>query len=514
MELKHYLAIILRRKWVVAVVTITTLLVVVTGTLLMTPVYRASTTLRVATAAQGSLDSIQYATVYADRLMNTYVKIATSAPLLEQLDQRLGLAKTPKISVNLTANTELMEITVEDPDPGLAMRAANTLADLLIANVRNSDIQNDQATEQMLDRQVVESQAQLTLARQQYQTAVAETPQDKGKVDAANQALQAKQQAYVNLLALLERVRAMQGVRANSISVVEPAIIPDAPSSPRKELNFALALLIGIVGGVGLAFLFENLDTTLSTTEQIQKATGLSILGRIPVSKQPGQNAFLNGASSEGEAVRHLRTHLINVAGDSAQRTLLVTSAEPGEGKSTIAGNLAYSLAQSGKTVLLIDCDLRLPSLHKMFDVHNDVGLSSLLKGEAKWSQAVQKTRIPGVYVLPSGPQPSTPAELLGSAEMVALLAELKPHFNIVVLDSTSLLAVTDALILAPVVDGVVMVICRGRVREGAVRTALQYLKDAKAKLLGVVINRAEGAGRYAYYRGEPEIEPEPSASR
>lgn len=505
MELANYLAILRRRKWLVAIVTVTTLLVVIVGTLLMTPIYQASTTLRVATAAQGSLDSIQYTTVYADRLMNTYVKIATSGPVLEQLNQKLGIVKPLKISVSPTANTELLEIKVEDPDPVLATQAANTIAELLIANVRNSEIQNDQATEQMLDRQVVESEAQLTQARQQYETAVEETPQDKSKVDAATQTLQAKQQAYANLLALRERVRAMQGVRTSAVSVVEPAVIPDTPSSPRKELNFALGLLVGLVGGVGLAFLFENLDTTLNTTEQIEKATALPILGSIPVSKQPAQHAFLNGTSPEGEAVRHLRTHIINVTGSGAPHALLVTSAEPGEGKSTIAGNLAYSLAQSGNKVLLIDCDLRVPSLHKMFEVPNDVGLSSLLKGEAKLSQAVQKTRVPGVHVLPSGPLPSNPAELLGSTQMAELLAEVKLHFNTVVLDSPSLLAVTDALILAPTVDGVVLVIGRGHVREGAARTACRNLKDVNAKPLGVVINWAEGAGRYGYYRREHE---------
>lgn len=513
MELANYLAILWRRKWLIAIVAATTMLVVIVGTLMMTPLYQASTTLRVATAAQGSLDSIQYATTYADRLMNTYVKIATSGPVLEQLDQKLGISKPPKISVSPSANTELMEITVEDADPVLATQAANTLADLLIANVRNSDIQNDQATEQMLDQQVVVSEAELNQARQQYQTAVAETPQDKGKVDAANQVLQAKQQAYANLLALLERVRAMQGVRTSSVSIVEPAIVPNAPSSPRKELNFALGLLIGLVGGVGLAFLFENLDTTLYTNEQIEKVTGLPILGTIPISKQPAENAFLNGTSPEGEAVRHLRTHLMNVAGNSSQYTLLVTSAEPGEGKSTIAGNLAYSLAQSENKVLLIDCDLRLPSLDKMFAVQNDVGLSSILTGKAKLSQAIQKSNMRGISVLPSGPLPSTPAELLGSAEMMALLAEVKPNFNMVVLDSTSLLAVTDALILAPAVDGVVMVMSRGHVREGAARAALQHLKGAKAKLLGVVINRAEGVGRYGYYRREPQVETKDSGA-
>lgn len=506
MELANYLAILWRRKWLIATVTVTTLVVVIVGTLMMTPLYQASTTLRVATAAQGSLDSIQYATTYADRLMNTYVKIATSGPMLDQLDLKLGIGKPPKISVSPAANTELMEITVEDADPVLATRAANTLADLLIVNVRNSDIQNDQATEQMLDQQVVVSEAELTRAREQYQTAVAQTPQDQSKLDAANQTLQAKQQAYANLLALLERVRAMQGVRTSSVSVVEPAIIPDAPSSPRKELNFALGLLVGLVGGVGLAFLFENLDTTLNTTEQIQNATELPILGRIPTSKLPAENSFLNGTSPEGEAVRHFRTHLLNVVGNSAHSTLLVTSAEPGEGKSTVAANLAYSLAQSGNKVLLIDCDLRLPSMHKMFNVHNDVGLSNLLKGKAKLCQVIQTSKIPDVFILPSGPLPTNPAELLGSPEMAALLAEVKLHFSSVVLDAPSLLAVADALILAPAVDGVVMVIGRGYVREGAARAACQHLKDAKANALGIVINRAEGLSRYGYYRRDIEV--------
>jgi polysaccharide biosynthesis transport protein len=500
MELQNYLTILWRRKWIVAMVAAATLIVVVVGTLLITPLYQASTTLRIATAPQGSADYLSYDLQYADRLMNTYVKIATSAPLLDQLDKKLGIARPPKITVNPSANTELMEITVEDPNPVLATQAANGLADLLIANVRNSDFQNDQATEQMLGRQVVTSEAELTVARQQYQAAVTETPQDKGKIDAADQVLQAKQQAYVNLLALLERVRTMQGVRTSTVSIVEPASVPQAPSWPRKELNFALGLLIGLVGGVGLAFLAENLDSTLYTTAAIQKVTELPLLGRIPVGKQKLATRFLNGTSPEGEAFRHVRTHLLNLAATSSLHTLLVTSTEPGEGKSTIGSNLAYSLAQSGKQVLMIDCDMRRPNLHKIFDLPNKVGLSSLLSQEANLEQVVQKSTIPGLAVIPSGPVPTNPTELLGSPQMKTLLIRVAPNYDLVLLDSTSLLAVTDALILAPAVDGVIMVVARAHVRESAARAACELLGQAKARSIGVIVNRAEQVGQYSYY--------------
>lgn len=505
MELTNYLAILWRRKWIILIVAVVTVAIVTAGTLQMTPLYSTTSTLRVATASTGTVDAVNYDINYASRLMKTYAQVATSSPLLGALSAKLGVDKLPKISVNNSTDTELMEITAEDPDPLLAQKAANTLAELLIAYARNSDIQGDKTTLDSLGVQLAQAQSDVDKARQQYETLAAQTPRDADKIATANQVMQSKIQGYASLLTLYQRVQAGQSVHSNAVSVVEPAAFPTTPSSPRIPLNIALGALVGLVGGVLLAFLFENLDTTMYTTEQIRKVTGLPVFGRIPVSKLTRATTFLNGASPEGEAFRHVRTRLLNMPDGTSPHALMITSAEPGEGKSTIVSNLAYSLAQAGQRVLLIDCDLRVPSLHKIFGMPNEIGLSSILDDQAMLPQAVQKTKVAGVWLITSGPIPSNPVELLGSVRMKEVLAEVTAHFSTVLLDTTSLLAVTDALVLAPAVDGIVMVVARARVREGAERAALEQLKEASAKSIGIVVNRAERDHEYGYYhKGKP----------
>jgi len=424
MEIRTYITILWRRKWVIAITLAVTVTVVLVGTLMMTPKYVASTTLRVLTATGGSADWVEYDTMYGERLINTYAKIATSGPVLAQLAQRLGLDQPPRIEVEALANTELMQITVEDPDPILAREAANALAETLVREV----------------------------------------------------------------------------IRANTLAVVEPAVTPRAPSKPRKALNIGLGFMVGLAGGVGLAFLFENLDTTLHTTQQIEEVVTLSTLGKIPAAKRQQQVALFNGNSPQGEALRCLRTNIFALDHDVHLQTLLVTSAQPREGKSTIVAGLAFAIAQSGRTVIVADGDLRLPTLHKTFDLPNEIGLSSILEQKATLDEAVQESNIPGVQVLTSGPLPSNPAELLDSPQMAALIEQLAQQFDMVLLDAPSLLAVTDAAVLAPVVDGVVLVVGRTQAQREAVQAACQQLADVKARSIGVVVNRAEQDGRYTYY--------------
>ncbi|MCK4724347.1 MAG: CpsD/CapB family tyrosine-protein kinase, partial [Anaerolineales bacterium] len=231
--------------------------------------------------------------------------------------------------------------------------------------------------------------------------------------------------------------------------------------------------------------------------------TTLPTLGRIPISKNWRDNP-LNGTPF-GEAFRALRTQILASNPQGALNTLLITSAEVGEGKSSIAANLAFSLAQSGKSVIVVDADLRRPSLHKIFQLPNDLGLSTILKQYEKLPEGVQNSKAPGLKVLTSGPMLSKSTELLGSPQMSSIIHELGEWFDIVLLDTPSLLAVTDAALLSPLVDGVVLVVGCGQTQERALKTAEKRLNDIHAKLIGVVINRTEQDGSYAYYQDLPD---------
>jgi capsular exopolysaccharide synthesis family protein len=509
-ELRDYLEILWRRKWVVAVTVAVTVTVVVIGTFKATPKYVATATLRVATPPTGSVGYVEYNIEHADRLMSTYARIATSGPVLEELVKRLGLDRPPKIEVATVANTELMTISAEDQDPVLARDTVNTLAEILVARSRELYTGGGEVAYEIIGEQLTQIEGELDQARAELERLVNQSPEDAERITAARRSIELKEETYSTLLGLYEQARVAEAVRVNTLSVIEPAVTPQTPSQPRRALNIAFGFMVGLAGGVGLAFLFENLDTTLYTVEQIEQVTELSALGEVPTAGRQQQINLLNGYSSTEEAFRRLRTNIFALGRDVPLHTLLVTSAEPGEGKSTIVINLASTIAQSGRKVIVVDSDLRLPTLHKMFGLANETGLSSILNQEVTLDKAVQESNIDGVEVLTSGPLPPNPDELLDAPGMIALLQQLTQQFDMVLLDTPALLAVADAAILAPAVDGVILVVERAQARQETVRVACRQLAAVKARSISIVVNRAEQRRRYHYPpdAGSARVEP------
>jgi capsular exopolysaccharide synthesis family protein len=436
---------------------------------------------------------------YTDRLMNTYAKIATSSPMLDNLMTRLGLSTAPSVKVEIIPSSELIQISMEHSDPVIASNGANILANFLIDYALGTDSNTDIASQKSLGDQLAQAENEVKQARREYERLVAETPNNSDAIGTASRLLKVKEDTYASVLQLFERIRVSQSVHTATITFVESAAIPLSPSQPKKALNMTLGLLVGLMAGICLAFLLENLDTTLYATKQIEMATERVIIGKIPSAKLH-QDKFLNGHSPAGEAFRHVRTSLLNLEYGGPLHMLLVTSAEPGEGKSTIALNLAYTLTEFGRKVLLVDCDLRAPTLHKVLGMSNDLGLSNVLNQGIKLHEAVHCEPKSGLRVLTSGGLPQNPAELLGSSEMAAFTKQAMNQFEIIVLDTPSLLAVTDASVLAPMVDVVVMVVGRGKARRNAVREACRMLDGVKAKRVGIVVNHSEPESDARYY--------------
>src|SRR3990172_3288760 len=403
MELRAYLNILWRRKWVIAVTVTVTMIVVVTGTLLMTPIYTASTVLRVVTIPEGSLDYLSYDVQYADRLMNTYVQMAASGPVITELEQRLGLTDRPSVKAEILAGTELIKITVEDRNPALATQMANTVAGILIDQVTAPTAGGGKTTAEILRQQLAQIEDELNQAQQEYESLVTQSPEDSEGILAVRQKIDLKQATYATLLKQQEQIRLREALRANSVSIIEPAVVPQTPSKPRKELNIALGFLVALASGTGLAFLFENLDTRLYTMEQVENIPELSVLGTIPTAKQQDQITFFGGDSAQEEAFRRLRTNLFTQDQEVPLKTLMVTSAAEGEGKSTVVANLALAIAQSRRKVVVVDSDLRLPALHTLFNLPNEIGLSSVLKQGATLDEAIQTSHLPRIHVLTSG---------------------------------------------------------------------------------------------------------------
>ena len=482
--------------WVIAVTVLATLVAGLIGTVLLPPAYEATTTLRV-TTADDSVERVSHdSMMYTGRLTNTYSKLAASAAVRDELKARLGLAEPPKIEIDAPANTELMQVTVEHRDPATAANGANVLTEILIARATQFAVENARTAREALGERLAEAQAELDQARRATQGTGGE-PRPDGA--AAGRAIELQQERYARLMDQYDRLRAVEAARANTLTVLEPAGVPLAPSRPRMALNAALALALGLVGGTGLAFLFENLDTRLHTTRRIGEAAGLPILGAVPTATTRPRTGLFHPDSPEREAVRRLRTHLLALEG-GAPRTLLVTSAEPGEGKSTVVANLASALAEAGRRVVVVDGDLRRPTLHLLFALPNQLGLSTILEQGATWDQAVRDTPLPGVSAITSGLPVADPAGLLGSPRSTELVQELARWFDTVLVDAPCLLGVADAATYARGVDGVVLVARRGRAREQAVQAASAELATVRAKVLGVVVNHAEPDDSFGYY--------------
>jgi non-specific protein-tyrosine kinase len=496
MELRTYIEILWRRKWIIIITILLTEIIVIIGSFMIKPVYSASTKIRIAAAA--STGSLSYSdSTYADRLMNTYIELATTTPVFDNLKQQLGLNILPTIKVDTIPNTELIQIIVEDQNPALAANVANTLADILIDQSLQLYSGTGRSSSEILNTQVLVMEQQVNEARINYLYLLANDPTNTDGIQTAKQKLDIEQQMYNSLLDQYEQTRLNEAIRQNSISVVEPAAPPMIPSKPNKALNIALGFFVGMVGGLGLAFLFENLDTTIHTTNQIKSITDLPIIGEVPELDRNNLYNLVDSNLAAGEAFRRLRTNILSA--DFPIRSLMITSADPKEGKSSIIANLAYTMAQSGLKVIVVDADMRVPSQHVLFNIDNKIGLSSILEQNARFPQAIRSSKFEGVHVIPSGPLPVNPSELLGSDQMKKIIDQISKVFDIAIIDAPAALAVTDATVLASMVDAIALVICRGKTRSQSVKSVQAQFDKIKIKWLGVIFNRSE-MNRSNYY--------------
>jgi polysaccharide biosynthesis transport protein len=336
-------------------------------------------------------------------------------------------------------------------------------------------------------------------------------------------------QLYVGLLEKLKETGVSTSLKAANIRVVDPAYPPKKPDSPRIPLNLSLALLLGLSLGVGLAFLQEHLDNSFKTAGEVERFLQLPALASVPAIEasangnghglyarakllanndkhRPGLVPSWNRIEGNGhnsplaEAFHELRTSVLLSTAKHPPRTLLVTSAQGGEGKTTVAANLAVSLAQLGEKVLLIDADLRRPSLHHFFGIPNTCGLVNFLTGNPDWQSLLSHPAPIGLAVLPCGPLPPNPADLLSSEYMPALIREASKEFKFVVLDSPPILNLADSRVLSTLVDGVILVVGGGITPRELVHRAYASAVDAGSHVLGATINFADMRSVYYSY--------------
>lgn len=303
---------------------------------------------------------------------------------------------------------------------------------------------------------------------------------------------------YDGLLQRMKEVGVAAGITTNNISIIDRARVPTTKFKPSMRKNLLMAIMLGLFGGVLLAFLFESLDDSIKSSADLERIVNKPIFGVIPLvsSKEASEYdsvslyAYRSPTSAFAEAYRSMRTALMFSTSEGAPRVMHFTSVNAGEGKTTSATSMAVNFTQTGGNVLLIDADLRNPNLHKVFDLPNHAGLTNYLAGEMKPAEVARKTEVERLYVIPSGPVPPNPAELLSGARMLDLVSLSNKRFDYVIIDGPPVLGLADALILADIAQATLLVVSANDTRKAAVEAGLKRLQHSRANVLGMVLTR------------------------
>jgi succinoglycan biosynthesis transport protein ExoP len=501
-DLVKYLLLLWHWSWLILLAVIIAGVAAYFASNLIHPVYQGETTILVDTAPSNS--SISYEVVLLNsQLTQTYSQMIIKSPILEEVAAQLGLEKiNPKsITAKPVANSQLITIWVESSDPQLAAEIANMLVTVFSDKVNSLQSERFSESETNLQSQMTDIENKLKEANDQLSITQDAAEKDKLEILIVNYS-----QTYAALLQSYEQVRLAKAQTSSSIVPVEPAAIPENPIRPRILLNVALAALVSGIIACGIVIGVDLLNDTVKTPEEIADKLGLSVLGVI-IHHSRGEDIPITEAqplSPISEAFRTLRTN-VKYAGASLEnplRSILITSAVAGEGKTEVLVNLGIVLAQNRYRVLLMDADLRRPTLHRRLGLDNLVGLSQIfVHPELGMSYSLQPTRITGLTALTSGDTPPNPSELLGSLLMGSILEELKNTYDILLIDTPPSLAVTDAAVLVPYVEGVLLVVKPGHTNVATLRRLVGQFHQINANLLGVVLNDINlRSTSYGYY--------------
>lgn len=458
------------------------------------------------------------ALLLAQRLSQSYALVATTGPVLQHAINELGLDATIKdleehVSADAPRELNVIQIRATWGDPETAAAIANAVSAELVrvtaaAGGRNAELLA------FVDEELQVTMEEISATRTAIDelTALSDpSPAQQAQLDTLRNRLVQLNATYASLLTY------SSGTAANKLTIIEPAVPADEPASPRPLVNLIAAIVIGLLAGVGLAFIRDQLDDSLKTPEQVSTVLGLPTLGTIArMPELAGRDPIYRltmtvfPRSSAAESFRMLRTNLEFASVDQPVRLIGVTSAVPGEGKTLVAANLAVAFAQAGHDTILVDADLRNPEAHKLFGLSNTTGLTSLLRApDQRLEPVVQQTVEPKLRLLASGPMPPNPAELLGSKAMAKVIEALRGSAEVVIFDTAPLQAVTDAAVLGVSLDGTLLVTHAGRTGRGASRAALDALNRVDAPVLGAILNLTarQWIDTYGYYGGTTERE-------
>jgi capsular exopolysaccharide synthesis family protein len=439
------------------------------------------------------------------QLASFYSDLSYRDPVVSAVKKAQGLNTLPSYTVKPLGNNQFLEI---DVNPQLAAKVASELANQLIAISPGGLQSTDSAREKFADEQLVKTQAQIIDTENQ----IAKKQNDLGSIQSASDLEKSKndiktledklillQTNYSNLLA------SSKPAMTNILEVIEPANIPTQPSGLSKILIIAIACAAGFGLGVGASYLLEGVDRSIRNPKEIEKELGLPILGYLmEMGKQYQYTRYVadHPRSMLAEAFRSLRANLEILGANGKLKTVMVTSPDQGDGKTSVAVNLAINLAQGGKQVILLDADIRRPTVHKYFSFQDRIGVMDVLEGRVDIASTLKKWGDGKLSVMAAGQGEKISEDSFSSEKVAALLHELKGMSDIVVIDNPPI-AVADTLIFASKVDGILYVICPGTTNRDMARLMKERIEAVKGNIIGVVLNRIpiSKSGYYGEYR-------------
>jgi non-specific protein-tyrosine kinase len=508
---------------------------------------------------------------YLDRLENTYADLATSGAMSQRVAELAGLDQGLDAEVNAVPNTELMDVQVTTRSPESAARAANALAAELIAHVRDFNSAATDEADRLFMERAAGLEAEIAAAANQQAELERAEPTDANRLEILRlgEEITSTRASLAALRSDHQTLQLARQARSGALSLVAAATPPNQPSNRNLPLAAGLGLALGLIAGVAFAFIAESLTRRFRTGGEIEQAVNSPILATIPdatysaagrssnggsrtgevfrrltapfapdakVPPEPGSKAgevfrrltapfapdakvppepvsVFNGRSESEEAFRRLATALLAADARRPFKTLLVASADAGEGKTTVVVNVGRTLAQSGRGVLLVDANLRSPSLHDFYGLPNEKGLSDILVMSQRERMAaiadepgppLLQTRVPGLWILPSGGAVRDPAMLLGSPQMESWIESAARRFDYIIFDSPAVLDISDAATLARSVDAVLLV-TRPDIHRSRLGSAHRELQTLGVRFLGVVVNRTVSQrGRHQFFEGTP----------
>jgi succinoglycan biosynthesis transport protein ExoP len=504
-DLRRYIGIVVARKWTIII----TVLVVVAAVLFLsfreTPVYTSSARVLVTALPSGPNDFY-----VPPPNLETESEVAASEPVATRVQKDLGLTGDPRsllghLKVATILDSDVLIFSYTSPEPALAQQSAESFAENYIKYRIHKTLRSFVAAQQGIQKkvddvraQIKDTNARITAARQ------------SGDLTQAG-SLETSRGVLIDRLAHLQQrlddVQPDRSVRLGGGSVIEQAKLPSSPSSPNHKLNALLGLTLGLAIGIALAFLRERLVDTFRSRSDVVTATQAPVLAAIP-SFRPNRERILDLATladpkgSAAEAYRSLRTSFQFLAMERGLKTVLVTSASAGEGKTVTSANLSIALAQAGSRVVLVSADLRRPTVDRYFGIHEKYGLSDWLlgRGQDVWPLTKMPPGIANLRLLPSGRVPPNPAELLSSTRLPELIGRLSEHSDFVIFDSPPSLPVADASILASQLSGTILVIDSSSTRRTTAIHAAEELRRMGGDLLGTVLNSHDPQAGYSYY--------------